>query len=84
MNCDLRQIENVNYAWGALQSRCSQRAELWELAALLAWDAISGQLVGLCSSASMDSSLAGLPRLSHVPPLSALLFLRPENSGRCV
>lgn len=62
----------------------AQTAELWKLAALLAWDVISGHLVGLCSIASVDSSLAGLPRLSYVPRLSTLLFLRPKNSQRCV
>lgn len=64
MNCDLGEIENVNYAYGPLRPSVAQTAELWKLAALLTWDVISGPLVGLCSIVSVDSSLAGLPRLS--------------------
>lgn len=59
-------------------------AELWKLAGRLIWDIISGHLVGLCSTASMDSSLAALPRLIYIPRLSNLLFLKPKNSPEYV
>lgn len=71
MNPDLREIENVNYAYSALTVPGQRRQqELWKLASLLVREAISGHLVGLCSVASVDSS----PRLRYIPRLSALLF----------
>lgn len=50
------------------------RAELWKLAGRLIWDVISGHLVGLCSIASMDSSLAALPRLIYIPDCPICYF----------
>lgn len=64
MHCDLRENRKCKLC---LQHNSVPR-QLWKLVSLLVRDEISGHLVGLCSVASVDSSLAGLSPPQLYPP----------------